>query len=496
MSKKAIWAIIGLMTVAVLGIVLMQAYWINWYTKLNEKQFDKSVISVLSSVAKQLEQYEIDATLQQAFNNNANAPANSFFSLFQSSSKVITSDLKMDLMPMDSQRLNREVFLQQGQYEAIQRQLEITMAKRVVAPKPIDQRLDIGKLEELLVTELADKGIDLDFNYGIFSAPSQRFVFTQQYVCEDEHPALAKEGLQMLYNSPYRVRLFPTDFNTPGYLMLFFPGKSEFVWQSVLPSLLSTILFIGIVLFCFGYTIYVIFEQKKLSEIKTDFINNMTHEFKTPIATISLAADSITSPMILGNTDKVKRFASIIKAENKRMNSQVEKVLQMALLDKSKFKLNYKDIDLHQVIEAATKNISLQVEKKQGEIITELNADKYMIQGDLTHISNVIHNLLDNANKYSPEKPKIIVRTKNAPNGVQIEIEDNGIGMDAEARKRIFDKFYRVHTGNRHDVKGFGLGLSYVKVIITAHKGQIDVKSELGKGSKFILFFPFHVENR
>ncbi|NJK82836.1 MAG: HAMP domain-containing histidine kinase [Saprospiraceae bacterium] len=258
--------------------------------------------------------------------------------------------------------------------------------------------------------------------------------------------------------------------------------------------MISSILFTVIIMFCFGYTIDVIFKQKKLSEIKTDFINNMTHEFKTPIATISLAADSITSPMIVGHTEKVQRFANIIKQENKRMNSQVEKVLQMALLDKNEFQLKLTEVNLHNVVESALENIGLQVERKEGKVSAELKAARPVVQGDLTHISNMINNLLDNANKYSFEKPEISVHTCNVPNGVEVTVKDKGIGMSKEARKHIFDKFYRVHTGDLHDVKGFGLGLSYVKAMITAHKGTIDVKSELGKGSSFILFFPFRVE--
>lgn len=176
------------------------------------------------------------------------------------------------------------------------------------------------------------------------------------------------------------------------------------------------------------------------------------------------------------------------------MNSQVEKVLQMALLDKRDFSLKLTSIDLHDVIATAVENISLQVEKKEGTVKAVLNAKNPVVEGDLTHISNMISNLLDNANKYSPDKPDITVITRNVPNGVEVTVKDKGIGMSKEARKQIFDKFYRVSTGNLHDVKGFGLGLSYVKAMIIAHKGQVDVKSELGKGSSFMLTFPFHVE--
>jgi two-component system phosphate regulon sensor histidine kinase PhoR len=227
--------------------------------------------------------------------------------------------------------------------------------------------------------------------------------------------------------------------------------------------------------------------------MKTDFINNMTHEFKTPIATISLAADSITSPTIIGAPDKIKRFVDIIRQENRRMNSQVERVLQMALIDKKDVQINLEELNIHDLIQQVIANFSLQIEKREGTLTARLDAERPIIEGDATHITSVIHNLLDNANKYSPEKPQVTISTRNVPMGVEITVSDRGVGISKEARKNIFDKFYRVSTGNIHDVKGFGLGLSYVKEIITAHKGLIDVKSETGKGSSFILTLPTRV---
>jgi len=227
-----------------------------------------------------------------------------------------------------------------------------------------------------------------------------------------------------------------------------------------------------------------------LSEIKNDFINNMTHEFKTPLATISLAVDAVNNPMILKDETKVKHYTHIIKEENKRMNAQVEKVLQMALLDKNEISLSTDDIDIHEIIYRAIENISLQVEEKGGKIDMELAAERYEMTGDEVHLSNVISNLLDNANKYSPENPQIKVTTESDDKGIYITIADNGIGMNSEDIKMIFEKFYRVPTGNVHNIKGFGLGLTYVKAIIDAHHATIDVKSQLKKGSQFKLFLP------
>ena len=241
---------------------------------------------------------------------------------------------------------------------------------------------------------------------------------------------------------------------------------------------------------CFAYTIYVIFRQKQISVIKNDFINNMTHEFKTPIATISLATDSIGSPKVINEESKIRRFLNIIKQENKRMLSQVEKVLQMAQIDRKELNLKKVSIDLHEVIEKVVGNASLKVESREGQIMTDLQAENHLIEGDATHITNVVANLIDNAEKYSEEKPVIKVSSRDKKGGVVFTVEDNGIGMSKDSVKHIFEKFYRIPTGNVHNVKGFGLGLSYVKAIIEAHQGNISVKSELGKGSRFSVFLP------
>jgi two-component system phosphate regulon sensor histidine kinase PhoR len=224
--------------------------------------------------------------------------------------------------------------------------------------------------------------------------------------------------------------------------------------------------------------------------MKTDFLNNMTHEFKTPIATISLATDAIRNLIKNQNPEKAERFINIIKEENERMDSQVGKVLQMARIDKNEFNLNIEEIDVLDIVNRAADRIALQIEKKNGSLKLDFQAKNYIIEADETHFTNVIYNLLDNANKYSPDKPEIKLTLSDSSGGIKISVEDKGLGISKEARKYIFDKFYRVPTGDVHDIKGFGLGLSYVKAIVTAHAGHIDVKSEPGKGSIFTVFFP------
>jgi len=294
----------------------------------------------------------------------------------------------------------------------------------------------------------------------------------------------------------YSINLFDREGReSAGSLRVFFPTKTSFLIQSILPALLSSIILTGLILFCFVYTINVILMQKKVSLMKTDFINNMTHEFKTPIATISLAADSINNPMVKSKPEMIERYADIIKQENKRMLNQVEKVLQIARLDKEEFELKVVEIDLNKIVGTAVGNSKLRINKLGGSLKSNLNATRTLIKGDENHISNVIHNLLDNAIKYSNNAPQIKIETKDTQKGIKISIEDQGIGMSKEDLKKIFDKFYRVSTGNLHDVKGFGLGLSYVKAIIDAHKGVISVASEKDRGSIFTVFLPFNFQS-
>ena len=506
MNKKAIWAIIGLMSAAVIGVVWLQMDLIRTAFELNEEKFDENVYTALNRVVDRLEYEE----RKEAFKYYMNGYVTTFIQqesssggdhlAFSFNQAAIASEPypKLSLRDLEDRIISEMMnpcTCSKCTAERDQMQRSIwAMYNQGISERPLAERINPQHLSEIIKQELANQGIHADYNYGVFSKLRKSFVIiNDHYVVEDAQSSAILPGYRNIYNSGYRAYLFPEGSTAPGLLMIHFPARTSLVWSSLWLNFLGSIIFTAIILFCFAYTINVIFRQKKLSEMKTDFINNMTHEFKTPIATISLAADSINNPLVSGRPDKVQRFAGIIKQENKRMNSQVEKVLQMALIDKKDFSLNLTDVNLHEVIENAVENIGLQVEKRNGLATAHFEATRPLVEGDLTHISNVINNLLDNANKYSPDNPEISVHTRNVPNGVEVIIMDKGIGMSKEARKHIFDKFYRVHTGDLHDVKGFGLGLSYVKAIMTAHKGTIDVKSELGKGSSFILFFPFYV---
>ena len=269
-------------------------------------------------------------------------------------------------------------------------------------------------------------------------------------------------------------------------LVVLVPNQNSIVLKELTWFILGAILFTLIIAAAFFITIRTLIRQKKLSEIKSDFINNMTHEFKT----ISLAVDALKNDKVVGDKTKTDYFTGIIKEENKRMNKQVETILQAALLDKQEVQLNLKKLPAHQLINAALNNIILPIKEKEGDLLVALDAKEDMIWADEVHFTNLINNLLDNALKYTDNKPLIKLSTSNVGNQLKIKIEDNGIGMTKETLNKIFEKFYRAHTGNIHNVKGFGLGLSYVKTMVVAHKGTIKADSVLGKGSIFCITIP------
>jgi two-component system phosphate regulon sensor histidine kinase PhoR len=274
------------------------------------------------------------------------------------------------------------------------------------------------------------------------------------------------------------------------HLVVIVPDFRTQVWQSLMWMIAGALAFTVIILAAFALTVHTLLKQKKLSEIKSDFINNMTHEFKTPLATISLAVDALKNDKVQQNPEKMQYFSGIIKEENKRMNKHVETILQAALLDRQELKLDMKKVQATTLIERALNNYQLQLQDKNGKVEMHLDAKNDEIIADENHLTNMISNLFDNAIKYSKENICIKVFTCNTGRFLQIKIEDNGIGMSKETSKRVFEKFYRAHTGNLHNVKGFGLGMSYVKTVIDVHKGRIKVDSTLGKGSCFTVEVP------
>ena len=275
-------------------------------------------------------------------------------------------------------------------------------------------------------------------------------------------------------------------------LVIVVPNFEKQIWESLRWVLAGAVLFMLVIIAAFYVTVKSLLNQKKLSEIKSDFINNMTHEFKTPLATISLAVDALRNEKVQADKEKAKYFSNIIKEENVRMNKHVETILQAALMEKQELQLNLTTMHVHDTIHEVLDNYELQLKEKEGEIKLLLNAQNDTVHADEVHFTNLISNLIDNAIKYSKEKPRIIISTHSTRNHLLMRVEDNGIGMSKESVKRIFEKFYRAHTGNLHNVKGFGLGMTYVKTVIDAHKGKIRVDSTLGKGTTFAVEMPLY----
>lgn len=342
------------------------------------------------------------------------------------------------------------------------------------------QSIDTGLIKNVLTEELANKNIPIDFEYAVLKDSS--FL---------DDLAEMTDSLKLM-NTEYQVELYPHDIIQKNLtLAVFFPGRESFIYRSLNWLLVASLLFSLIILATFGLSIFYILRQKKISEMKSDFINNMTHEFKTPIATISVATDSITNEKVIQNPEKIKYFTGMIKKENTRMNRQVEDILTIARLDKKEFEFSWEAVDVHDLIQDAVQGIILQIQKREGKIETQLSAKNPVVTTDKTHCTSIIYNLLDNANKYSADAPEIKITTESKPKGVLISVEDKGIGMSKSVQSKIFERFYRQTSGNIHNVKGFGLGLSYVKAVVEANKGTITVQSEPGKGSRFDLFIPY-----
>jgi len=530
------------MSIALIGIISLQVYWITHDIRLKEQQFDQAVSQAMNSIVDKIETREAFHVIRNRFFDFdpqqlrslilTNALAGSPFEITDSSidihdSPVDPPPIFEDLDNADiniefhrpgtnhtilrfqhrnivhrdsisehsirSAKITRvygdsaEVVIRQNEEKVKARMDKLNDVMHQMAMEfmgnesdEVKQRIDPVQLDSLIKSELNSRYLNYKYDYAVLNGNTNKLDIVKTGSKKDD-----------LLKSKYRTLLFPNDvFSKPDYLILHFPGSIKYVLASMWLMLASSSIFTLVILFGFAYTIQVILRQKKLSDIKSDFINNMTHEFKTPIATISLAVDSIKNPRVLQDKEKLDYFTRIIREENKRMNSQVENVLRMAQLEKGELQLETEEVNIHEVIQTAVELISLQVESKGGTITCELNAMNPLLIGDKIHLSNVIFNLLDNANKYSPLVPEIVVSTENKNGGIVISVQDKGMGMSNETQKKIFEKFYRVPTGNLHDIKGFGLGLSYVKAIAELHKGNIIVESEPGRGSRFDVFLP------
>ncbi|MBN2174821.1 MAG: hypothetical protein JW731_11865 [Bacteroidales bacterium] len=469
MNRKAFVFIIVIMTIALVGLMVIQSYWIRNAITVKEAGFVRSVNEAISNVVYNLERLEAAKQLKNQMN------------FMQQRQKWLQS--------IDS--INQTLF-QDGNFLWGADDLDKFMRKSIITQDvlgkmifdysniPIEIRVNANILDSLISSELMNKGIKTDYEFGVFN-PVRNLMPIQK---TGKYP---KE----LLNEGFPFTLFPSDLkSSTDYLMIYFPNEKRFLITQLWRTLSISIVFLIVIILSFAYTIMTILRQKKLSEIKNDFINNMTHEFKTPISTISLACEALGDKDIIKSENLYNNYINVISEENKRLGGMAERILQSASLEKGQILLKKEQVDIHEVISEAINKIKLQVEKKGGKIITRYGAGNYNVFADKVHITNVIFNLLDNANKYTVDQPQIEIVTENSYSGLLISVGDNGPGISKSNQKKIFEKLYRVPTGNIHNVKGFGLGLSYVKAIVEQHEGKITLESELNKGSKFIIYLP------
>ena len=457
------------MPIALIGLTVIQSYWIKNAITVKETNFIRSVNEALSTVVYKLERIEAANQFKNRMNN-----------LQQRQNLLQSIDSLNHYFPQDnfaySNQSDFNRFLQKS--SLAQEVLESMMNN--FRNTPIENRINITILDSLIDNELKSKGINTDYEFGIFS-PTRNIMPVQK---TGKYP---KE----LLNKGFAFALFPSDmFNNPDYLIVYFPYEKRFLITQLWGTLSISIIFIIVIILSFAYTIITILKQKKISEMKNDFINNMTHEFKTPVSTISLACEALGDKDIIKSEAVYNNYINVINEENRRLGSMAERILQSAYLEKGQIILKKEQVDAHEIISEAINNIQLQVEKKGGKIITNFNAESHIIEADRIHFTNVIFNLLDNANKYTPVTPEIVITTENSYSGIIISVKDNGTGISKGNQKKIFEKLYRIPTGNIHNVKGFGLGLSYVKAIVEQHGGKINLESELNKGTKFIIYLP------
>jgi two-component system phosphate regulon sensor histidine kinase PhoR len=354
---------------------------------------------------------------------------------------------------------------------------------------PLEKRIPSKEiLDTLIKKELLSKNINLDYNYWLTPAKNQKDIIYQK---------VSNPTAEVLPENTYAHILFSNDVATkdPGMLYLYFPQKNSLIFSNMFVSMTSSVSLLLVLIFIFAYTIYAIIKQKKLTEMKSDFVNNMTHEFKTPVATIMIASEALKDPEVVADKGRINRLANIIYDENVRLGNHIERVLSVARLEKKEIKLEANPVKINELITAVVDSMNLQLQKRNAVVTLALNASEDTILGDELHLSNVIYNLIDNANKYSDSAPKITISTRNSNKYLFVEVSDHGIGMTKDQTKRIFDQFYRVPTGNLHDVKGFGLGLNYVQDIVTQMNGDIKVQSEKDKGTTFEVSLPFKLSN-
>jgi two-component system phosphate regulon sensor histidine kinase PhoR len=527
LNKVKIIILTCLITAALAGLIILQVQLLKDSYEQKEQVFNRNVISALNSTAKMLEVNETANNILDyavttlpaksgklplrlphpvkgktemvviSNNDSVHVHVNTRTGKNKSGSYSYSYNVssgKDELLPntISSKDGSKKIVSSYSFYDVVDNLKELdslhkkqmvtrVMDKMILADRiPIEKRITGSEIDSLLKINFKNYGINIDYNYGVITQLKDS---TKLVLGTPNEDALRKSDLRAL--------LYPSDiYPVKNFLAVVFPGSRYFLYKQILPQLILSALFILIIIGCFIYTIRIIFLQKKFGGLIIDFINNMTHEFKTPISTIALASEAIAQPEIHNDEGKLKKYNRIIQDENFRMKQQVDKILQMAVLEQGDYELNFASVDLHELVNNAVSNISVRIEDRGGKLETNLSASSHRIKGDAVHLINIINNILDNAIKYSPEGVHIIVQTHNEDSRIILSFIDDGIGIDSDDLNRVFDKYFRVPTGNLHDIKGFGLGLSYVKLMVEGHNGDIKIKSKPGTGTTVDISFP------
>jgi two-component system, OmpR family, phosphate regulon sensor histidine kinase PhoR len=519
MSRRILWILTVALSLALLGLIFIQVSWIKSAVELKDTQFQQLVNNTLTDVSRQLDQYYISRRMNAIIEERLSSdPDDNWLSdpdlqdpavdLNDGGERsdnygIIEGDLRQNLAEIigdsvivithhggsaaDTINISgyRDEESRRRLAESLNHQqvMMTTIMKRLLLENvSFEKRIDQQHLEKILSRYLIDRGINLDYEYVVLR--------------DNRKEIYASDGFSRETDCHYFRTLLLNDeiLQEETYLYLYFPGQGEFVRSSLGFLVFSTLFLTILMILLFTFALYVIFRQKKLSDIKNDFVNNMTHELKTPISTISLASQMLNDESISAERKNSGHISRIIQAESKRLGYQVERVLQMAVLDQGHLVLKRKEVSMNEIIHTVVQNFKLQVENRNGkiELIDESTND--VVHGDKVHLVNVVTNLLDNAVKYSRETPEITVYASNTVKQFRLSVRDRGIGISKDNQKKVFDRFYRVSTGNVHDVKGFGLGLSYVKLIVEQHSGSITLSSELNKGTQFDIILPLQTE--
>ena len=477
MLKRNLYVIVTLMTFSLLGLIAFQWYWMSSYFEANKRELDWEINRVLARTSDRYLNESMEggfdgfSWMPDSINPASNSSVQNKYNLYSNSHKPFI-DSVLDSSDDVIQSIGDDYM---DKVSGLINNLLTNLNQTKI--------INFDRLLEILDEELKSIGVDNEYNLAISNINNKVIYYKDP------------ESLQATVMYGYKSPVILSSISNPYFTHLFIYHKGKLLLQKTGGVLFSSFLLILIILACFAYSLRIIFNQKKVSEVKNDFVNNMTHELKTPISTVSLALEALVSFDVRNDDQRSLKYIDISRREIRRLSTMVEKVLNIACYERGDINLKKEHQQLNKLVENVVETISMQIQKKDGTLCCELNADPDIIFADKVHINNLLYNLIDNSNKYFVDRPEIKIKTESNDEGIVLEISDKGLGISKEHLSRIFEKFYRVPTGNVHNVKGYGLGLSYVKDIVEMHGGKLKVESEINRGTKFIINLPYEYKD-